>query len=134
LPYCAWFHYFAWIINEENLPLLYLPIYFPSYTRRIILILPNLGNQIWQPFDPHELGSSWTSIRWIRGCFSCSLGIPSISRSILVNIFWTSPFNVFLSFFVIALVIGWTRKSNLNVELILKFSCLVVLGFIILHG
>jgi hypothetical protein len=23
LPCCAWFPYFAWTINEENLPLLY---------------------------------------------------------------------------------------------------------------
>jgi hypothetical protein len=27
----------------------------------------------------------------------------------------------------------WTRKSNLNVELIMKSSCLIVLGFLVLH-
>ena len=37
-----------------------------------------------QPFVPHELGSSWTWTRWIKGCPSCSLNVPSLSRSILL--------------------------------------------------
>ena len=65
-----------------------------------------------QPFVPHELGSSWTWTRWIKGCPSCSLNVPSLSRSILLHMFWTSPFNASLSFFALTLVIGPIGTSN----------------------
>jgi hypothetical protein len=65
-----------------------------------------------QRFVPHELGSSWTWIRWIRGCSSCSLDLPSSSRSILLHIFYTSPFNASLSLFALTLVIGPIDTSN----------------------
>jgi hypothetical protein len=48
-----------------------------------------------QPLVPHKLGSSWTWIRWIKGCPSCSLNVSNPSRSILLHIFWTSPFKCF---------------------------------------
>jgi hypothetical protein len=64
------------------------------------------------PFDPPKFVSSWTWIRWIRGCISCSLGVPSSFRSILLHMFWTSPFNASLNFFDLVLVIGLLGTSN----------------------
>jgi hypothetical protein len=61
---------------------------------------------------PHELGSSWTWTRWIKGCPSYSLNFSSLSRSILLHMFWTSPFNASLSFFALAVVIGPIGTSN----------------------
>jgi len=59
-----------------------------------------------QSLLPHELGSSWTWTRWIKCCPSCSLNVPSPSRSILLHMFWTSSFNASLIFFALALVIS----------------------------
>jgi hypothetical protein len=50
--------------------------------------------------------------RWIKSFPSCSLNFSSPSRSILLYMFWTSPFNAFLSLFFLALMIGPISTSN----------------------
>ena len=108
-----------------NSPPLFRNGQLPYLIRRIncwLFILVALGNKTsltrlvlgrtYQPLVPHELGSSWTWTRWSKGCPSCSLNVPSPSRSILIHKFWTSPFNASLSFFALALVIDPIGTSN----------------------
>jgi len=71
--------------------------FYPCSIRKTSLTRLVLG---WthQPLVPHELGFSWTWTRWIKGCPSCSLNVPSPSRSILLHMFWTNPFQCFFKF------------------------------------
>jgi len=82
-----------------------------------------------QPLVPHKLGSSWTWTKWIKGFPSCSLNVPSPSRSILLHMFWTNSFNAYLSFFALALVIGPIGTSNGSLawlRLVLGWSASIV--------
>ena len=88
-----------------------LTFYLCSIRKKTSLTRLVLG-QTHQPLIPHELGSSWTWTRWIKGCPSCSLNVSSPSRSILLHMLWTSPFNASLSFFTLALVVGPIGTSN----------------------
>jgi len=89
--------------------------FYPCSIRKTSLTRLVLG-RTHQPLVPHELGSSWTWTRWIKGCPSCSLNVSSPSRSILLHMFWTSPFNASLSFFALTLVIGPIGTSNGSLE------------------
>jgi len=106
--------------------------FYPCSIRKTSLTRLVLG-RTHQPLVPHELGSSWTWTRWIKGCPSCSLNVPSPSRSILLHMFWTSPFNASLSFFALALVIGPIGTSNGSLawlRLVLGWSASFYVGVI----
>ena len=100
------------VVNSISLDENKLLTFYPCSIRKRTSLTRLVLGQTHQPLVPHELGFSWTWNIWIKGCHSCSLNVSRPSRSILLHMFLISPFNVSLSFFALAHVIGPFSTSN----------------------